>query len=731
MPFPKAPDPAPGRYIVLISVHGLVRGEHLELGRDADTGGQIKYVIELARALGTHPEVARVDLLTRRIIDPKVSEAYARPEEPLNDKARIVRLAAGPRRYFRKEVLWPYLNAMIDQALLHIRGVGRLPDVIHAHYADAGFVGARLAGLLGVPFLFTAHSLGRVKRHALQEQGLSDERLESRFRISRRIEAEEDALATAARVIVSTSQEIDEQYTHYDHYRPDRKVVIAPGVDLSHFRPPKAGEPEPAFAASIDRFLVDPAKPLILALSRPDGRKNLHGLVEAFALHAHLRDRANLAIIAGSREDIEEMDRATQRVLTRLLLQIDRYDLYGKVAYPKRHRPDEVPEIFRLAAMRRGVFALPTLHELFGLTLLEAAASGLPLVATRNGGPAEIVPTLENGLLVDPTDTEALGEALFQVLDDPEEWQRRADRGVVRSRQAYSWTSHVERYLEVIREVEPARQTRFPVFGLKSRLPTVDRLVVSDIDNTLLGDDAALEELLARLRHESRVGFGIATGRHIDSAVEVLLEHGVPLPDVLITSVGCEIHYGPSTLVADAEWPRHIDYRWRPAGIRAALSGIPGLRLQPEEAQRRHKVSFLVDEETAPSIREIKGLLRRGGLSANVVFSHGEFLDVLPVRTSKGRAVRYVAMRWGIPIDRVLVAGDSGNDRGMLVGNTLGVVVGNYSKELEDMRKNQQVYFAQGHHAAGILEGMAHFEFLTTIRVPAEAVEEDEDDAQE
>ena len=39
-------------YIVLISVHGLVRGHDLELGRDADTGGQIKYVVELARALG-------------------------------------------------------------------------------------------------------------------------------------------------------------------------------------------------------------------------------------------------------------------------------------------------------------------------------------------------------------------------------------------------------------------------------------------------------------------------------------------------------------------------------------------------------------------------------------------------------------------------------------------------------------------------------------------------------
>ena len=69
-----------GLYIVLISVHGLIRGEDLELGRDADTGGQTKYVVELARALAANPEVGRVDLVTRQIFDAKVSDDYAEPE---------------------------------------------------------------------------------------------------------------------------------------------------------------------------------------------------------------------------------------------------------------------------------------------------------------------------------------------------------------------------------------------------------------------------------------------------------------------------------------------------------------------------------------------------------------------------------------------------------------------------------------------------------------------------
>ena len=60
-------------YLVHISIHGLIRGGDLELGRDADTGGQCKYVLELVRALAEHERVGQVDLLTRQVIDSKVS----------------------------------------------------------------------------------------------------------------------------------------------------------------------------------------------------------------------------------------------------------------------------------------------------------------------------------------------------------------------------------------------------------------------------------------------------------------------------------------------------------------------------------------------------------------------------------------------------------------------------------------------------------------------------------
>lgn len=64
-------------YVLLISVHGLIRGQLLELGVDADTGGQCTYVLDLANALAEHPQVSKVDLMTRLIDDPQVASDYA------------------------------------------------------------------------------------------------------------------------------------------------------------------------------------------------------------------------------------------------------------------------------------------------------------------------------------------------------------------------------------------------------------------------------------------------------------------------------------------------------------------------------------------------------------------------------------------------------------------------------------------------------------------------------
>jgi len=709
-----------GLYLVLVSPHGLIRAHDLELGRDPDTGGQTLYVVELARALAADRRVERVDLVTRRIEDPRVDPSYSRPEEELAPGARIVRLDFGPRRYLRKESLWPHLDLFADRILAHLRRVRRVPDVLHSHYADAGYVVAMLESLLGAPMIHTGHSLGRVKRERLREQGLSDEEIEERFHITRRIEAEETALDHAALVVASTRQEVEEQYALYENHRPERIAVIPPGVDLARFHPPVAGAPEPPITAEIDRFLRVPDKPLALAIARADPRKNLVALIEAFGTHPRLRELANLAIVAGTRDDLAEMKREPRRELRRLLEAIDRHDLYGLVAYPKQHAADDVPDLYRLAARRHGVFVNPALTEPFGLTLIEAAASGLPVVATNDGGPRDILEACGHGVLVDPTDVDALADALVASLSDRELWRARARRGTRGARDHFQWSSHAAAYLErVTRLVKPRDGARAASQRSSARLTLRDRFLVSDIDGTLLGDRQGLAALLETLEREGW-GLGIATGRRLDSAADILAEWAVPPPEIWITAVGSEVYYGAERR-SDYQWSRHLDYRWRPDEIRAVVLEALGDfgELQPELEQRRHKLSFYVDEEHPPRAAALRRRLRRAGLHANLILSHGRFLDVLPIRCSKGRAIRWVAQRWGIQLESIVVAGDSGNDRDMLTGATPAIVVGNHAEEIADLVDQPQTYFASARHAAGILEGLRAHGCLAGESAPA------------
>src|SRR5690606_28339167 len=151
--------------------------------------------------------------------------------------------------------------------------------------------------------------------------------------------------------------------------------------------------------------------------------------------------------------DINAMPDGEKAVLTEILLLMDKYNLYGRLAIPKRHDVEwEVPEIYRLCATKNGAFVNIALNEPFGLTILEATACGLPVVATQDGGPSEIIPVCESGLLVPPTDTAEIQKALKAILTDPERWQRMSHTGIRRVREHYSWDHHVEVYLKLIAE---------------------------------------------------------------------------------------------------------------------------------------------------------------------------------------------------------------------------------------------------------------------------------------
>lgn len=709
--------------ITLISLHGLIRARNPELGRDADTGGQVKYVLELARELAAHTNVHEVELLTRQIVDSKVSDDYAQLEERISDKAKIVRIPFGPKRYVKKESLWPYIELFIDQTLPHFKRTG-VPDIIHGHYADAGLAGAQLARLLHVPYVFTGHSLGRVKRQRLSLGKSSAEALEKKYKFTTRIEAEEVALETASMVVTSTNQEVQQQYELYDHYQPSRMEVIPPGVDLSLFAPVQDDWQPAPIAEELARFLREPRKPIILAMARPDERKNLEMLVRVYGASSQLQELANLVMVLGTRDDLRELSKGSREVIRNVLYLIDRYDLYGKVAYPKTHMPQDVPELYRLASSLKGVFVNPALTEPFGLTLLEAGATGLPIVATNDGGPRGIIANCRNGIIVDPMDGEAIERALLRTLTEPDQWSEWSTNGISGTREHYSWSNHASRYLRDLCDILQHSPSPFLVNRtvLRRRLPEFDRLIITDLDNTLTGDDQSLAEFLDVIRSNDHVGFGISTGRRLDNAMALIDELGLPRPDLIDTDVGTQLHYGEG-LTLDRSWQNSIGYAWKPDEVREALDKVPGLSLQPDKNQSDFKISYELDTRVSPSITAIKKTLREAELRAKVVMSLGMYLDVIPVRGGSDLSIRHILWKWGFAPEHVLVAGDSGNDAGMLLGRTLGVVVANHAKELNRLRNRPRVYFAKAAHAAGILEGISYYNFLDKIVIPNDRIE--------
>ena len=712
-----------GLYIQLYSLHGLIRGSEPELGRDADTGGQTKYVLELAANLSKYKEVEKVEIVTRWINDKNLSTDYAIPIEKVNDKFDIVRIRCGGGKYIRKELLWNHLEEFIDKSIKYLKPKNRLPDFIHSHYADAGYVCTELSKFFGLPFIHTSHSLGRDKQKKLLENGLSPEMIEKRYKMEKRISAEEQIYFNADMIVTSTTQEIENHIINYPDISDSKFRVIPPGLNLDKFFPyneERTFDKQTAMLMKqINReflkFFTNVDKPLILTLCRPDKRKNISGLIRAYGEDKQLQKKANLAIYAGIREDIQTMEDNEREVLTEILLLMDKYNLYGKMAVPKKHDTDiEVPELYRIAARTGGVFVNASLSETFGLTLLEASASGLPVVATKDGGPRDIINNCQSGIKVDVADHANIAKALNKILDEKKLWKQYSVNGINNVKKYYTWQSHTVKYLKEAKSILSRYDRMQNTFGETGRkLFDMKKLIVSDIDYTLIGDDKSLNEFDEIIKKKnSHVGFAVATGRVVESTVEILKKKNIVMPDILITSVGSEIYYNNNDhLIYSKGWDAHISHLWQRDKIVQLLTRYDFLKYQELKNQRKFKISYYTFNNKK-NINKVSELLIKNKIKCNLIFSHGQYLDILPYRASKGRAIRYLAYRWNIPFENILVAGDSGNDMEMLKGDLLGVVVSNYSPELEVLRGMNKVYFSSKEYAAGIIDGLKHYNFL-------------------
>ena len=103
-------------------------------------------------------------------------------------------------------------------------------------------------------------------------------------------------------------------------------------------------------------------------------------------------------------------------------------------------------------------------------------------------------------------------------------------------------------------------------------------------------------------------------------------------------------------------------------------------------------------------------MLLEAGLSAQVIYSTDQDLDVLPLAANKGNAITWLARHLDVGLDEVVVAGDSGNDSSMfLLEGVRGIAPGNASPELLREIKGADAYLASRTCASGVVEGLKKY----------------------
>lgn len=663
-------------HIMHMALGGCLKAPPVAYGLTEDTGGHIAYVLGCALAQSARSDVTHVEIVTRAFDDATLGAVHAQSHERIDGKTSIRRIRSARGDYLEKDGLEAELPALTE-AFLAALGERSRPDVIHAHFADAAALALAARARFGIPVVYTPHSLGLGKRGCVPT-------LRGTGAITRRIARERDAIARVDAIVVSSRDEGERQLDAYGLPSAGRVHRIEPGVHFAH----DSGGTRRAVAL-VDRFLAVPDKPLILAIARPVAKKNLRALVDAYALTPGLSDAANLAVVAG--QDRDANGRAIQNDLHDAAA---RHGLAGRVAMPTRHDARDVPELYRLAARRRGVFVNPALHEPFGLTIIEAATARLPVVATDQGGPVDILRAIGHGVCVEPTDRDALGRAILRAVTDRRWWDACAGRAAAGSA-LYSWDVYAERSRALYAALRPARAREVPRAAAR-------RLVACDVDGTLTGDRVAAERFAAWVA-EGHAPFVVATGRSMPEARRVLAAWGLPMPRTFITSVGTEIWHadGPARAEMDPSYAARIARGWDVDAVAAVLAAA-GAEPQAAVEQRAFKRSYLGDETEAARLREA---LDAAGMQGRVVASHGNLIDVLPARAGKAAAIAHVARLFDLTMRDCVAAGDSGNDRDMLEAAGAAIVVGNARDGIARLR-GAGIYHARTAHAAGVLEGL-------------------------
>ncbi len=488
--------------IAIISPHGFF-GQSNVLGKP-DTGGQVVYILDQVRALekemrkNLYDQGVTVDpqivVVTRLIPEAGNTNCNQRLEHIMGtENARILRIPFRNendevvQRWVRRFNVWPYLEKFAHEVEREIPAeLGGTPDMVIGNYSDGNLVASLLAHRLNITQCNIAHAL---EKNKYLYSALRWKEYEGAYHFSCQFTADLIAMNSADFIITSTYQEIagredsQGQYESYGSftmpglYRVVNGVdvfdpkfnIVSPGADPKIFFPHTEKDKRiEGLGAAVHGLVFEPEreearghfekpdKPIILAMSRLDHVKNVSGLVESFAQSQKLQDMANLLIVGGNIDPALSDDDDERAQIERVHDLMNEHKLDGAMRWINMQSDKNVvAEIYRVVADHRGVFVQPALFEAFGLTVIEAMSSGLPVFATCYGGPLEIIEDGKSGYHIDPNHGEKMShsiERFFQkATDNPELWEKISKGAMRRVQKRYTWKLYAGRLLSLSR----------------------------------------------------------------------------------------------------------------------------------------------------------------------------------------------------------------------------------------------------------------------------------------
>jgi len=323
---------------------------------------------------------------------------------------RVVYIEAGPH-HLPKEAL-PDISDQFCHGVMEWIRANERPDVIHGNYWLSGVVGHHLKHELGVPFVSTFHTLARVKAEGGDPEPAWRDR------------AEAEIIQCSDAICVSCVEE-EEQFRRLYGDPAGRIEIISPGVEHAFFAP---GDQ----AAARKAIGFDPDRPLLLFVGRIQPLKGPDVAIQALAELG--RTDVQLAIVGGSSGRNGDIQAAEAHAL------VDELGLHDQVHFIEP-QPHHILSTWYRAA---DVVLVPSRSESFGLVALEAAACGIPVVASAVGGLLSLVDDGDTGYLVEGRRPGDFAAAIAKILGDADLAASMSAAAVVRAR-SYTWRAAAER----------------------------------------------------------------------------------------------------------------------------------------------------------------------------------------------------------------------------------------------------------------------------------------------